>query len=89
MRCKLITSKMLFILYGQGVLQMGIDRYELVKRHNPVLKDFDLSSPLSVGNGEFAFTVDATGLQTFPRVYGDATPLCTAIPMGMAFISSI
>lgn len=61
---------------------MGIDRYELVKRHNPVLKDFDLSSPLSVGNGEFAFTVDATGLQTFPRVYDDATPLCTQSQWG-------
>jgi hypothetical protein len=34
----------------------------VVPRHNPVLRAFDTGSPLSVGNGEFAFTVDATGL---------------------------
>ena len=27
----------------------------------------DSLSSLSVGNGEFAYTVDATGLQTFPK----------------------
>lgn len=26
------------------------------------------ASPLSLGNGEFAFTADVTGLQTFPRL---------------------
>jgi hypothetical protein len=42
-----------------------IDRFTLVTRHNPTLNKFDLLSPLSVGNGEFAFTADVTGLQTF------------------------
>src|SRR6185436_17324071 len=28
-------------------------------------------------NGEFAFTADITGLQTFPREYNTAMPLCT------------
>ncbi len=55
---------------------MSIDRYELIKRHNPILEDFDPSSPLSVGNGEFACTVDVTGLQTFPEIYDDHMPLC-------------
>ena len=45
--------------------QQAIDRRALVDRHAPVLRGFDTGSPLSVGNGEFAFTVDATGLQTF------------------------
>lgn len=63
-------------------MSININRYQLVKRHNPVLKDFDPSSPLSVGNGEFAFTVDATGLQTFPRVYDSAMPLCTQSQWG-------
>lgn len=47
----------------------AIDRYALVTRHNPVLNEPDRLSPLSVGNGEFAFTADITGLQTFPGFY--------------------
>jgi len=46
----------------------GIDRRGVVERHNPVLGAFDPRSPLSVGNGEFAFTADATGLQTSPGI---------------------
>lgn len=62
--------------------QGKIDRYALVTRHNPVLKSFDLLSPLSVGNGEFAFTVDPTGLQTFDSFYRDKMPLCTMAQWG-------
>lgn len=61
---------------------MAIDRYALVMRHNPILKDFNTSSPLSVGNGEFAFTVDATGMQTYPARYSDKMPLCTQSQWG-------
>jgi hypothetical protein len=39
-----------------------IDRHALVTRHNVVLTGVDILSPLSVGNGEFAFTADVTGL---------------------------
>ena len=46
-----------------------IDRKELVTRHNPGLSAFDRHSPLSVGNGEFVFTADITGLQSFPQFY--------------------
>jgi len=46
-----------------------IDREALVTRHNPVVRAVDYDSPLTVGNGGFAFTVDATGLQTFPTEY--------------------
>ena len=46
-----------------------IDRQALVSRHNPILHKLDCESPLSVGNGGFAFTVDVTGLQTFPELY--------------------
>lgn len=56
---------------------MPINRYELVKRHNPVLHQYDQFSPLSVGNGEIAFTADITGLQTFPEAYENGMPLCT------------
>jgi len=59
-----------------------IDRYALVTRHNPRLTKLDPLSPLSLGNGEFAFTADVTGLQTFPRLYADAMPLCTMSQWG-------
>lgn len=42
-----------------------IDRRALVTRHNIELTNFNETSPLQVGNGEFAFGMDATGLQTF------------------------
>jgi len=59
-----------------------IDRQALVTRHNPVLHEFDVRSPLSVGNGEFCFTADATGLQTFPDAYAKTFPLCTMSDWG-------
>jgi hypothetical protein len=59
-----------------------IDRHALVTRHNPVLRQFDVESPLSVGNGGFAFTVDATGLQTFPAAFLDTIPLGTLSDWG-------
>lgn len=61
---------------------MTINRYELVKRHNPVATETDPFSPLSVGNGELAFTADITGLQTFPEEYEEAMPLCTQSQWG-------
>jgi hypothetical protein len=47
----------------------SINRATLVKRHNPVLTKLDPSSPLQVGNGEFAFACDITGLQTFAEAH--------------------
>ncbi len=55
----------------------SIDRRALVKRHNPRGRLDDPFSALSVGNGEFAFTADVTGLQTFPQAYEKPFPLCT------------
>ena len=49
--------------------EKAIDRHALVTRNNPEVTAMDSLSSLSVGNGEFAYTVDATGLQTFPEVY--------------------
>ena len=68
-------------IFGQK-LNNKIDRFALVNRHNPVLNEFVIMSPLSVGNGEFAFTCDATGLQTFPDDYREKFPLCTMSQWG-------
>jgi protein-glucosylgalactosylhydroxylysine glucosidase len=59
-----------------------IDRKALVQRHNPVLRALNPRSPLSIGNGEFAFTADLTGLQTFPSQYEKGMPLCTQSQWG-------
>ncbi|HEU4387429.1 MAG TPA: glycoside hydrolase family 65, partial [Blastocatellia bacterium] len=59
-----------------------IDRRSLVSRHCPVIRKLDPLSPLSLGNGEFAFTCDITGLQTFPQEYETAMPLCTMSQWG-------
>lgn len=45
--------------------QSRIDRKALVDRHRIVSTETDPRSPAQVGNGEFAFRVDITGLQTF------------------------
>jgi hypothetical protein len=56
---------------------MSINRKEIVYRHNPILKNINYYSPLTVGNGEFAFTTDITGFQTFSKQYENSVPLCT------------
>ena len=59
-----------------------IDRRALVQRHNPIVTAIDRLAPLSVGNGEFAFTADFTGLQTYPELYEQGIPLCTQSQWG-------
>jgi hypothetical protein len=54
-----------------------IDRFALVTRHNIHNTSIDSLNSLSVGNGEFAFTVDITGLQTFPDYYAKGISLGT------------
>jgi len=82
--------KSLLCLYYWALLLFGVsavgaapmDRHALVVRHDVVLKQFDANNPLSVGNGEFCFTVDATGLQTFPEAFAHTTPLGTLSDWG-------
>ncbi|QDK79128.1 hypothetical protein EXU85_11130 [Spirosoma sp. KCTC 42546] len=59
-----------------------IDRKALVSRHNVIVTRFDSMQSLSVGNGEFAVTVDPTGLQTFPDVYQQGVSLGTQSQWG-------
>jgi protein-glucosylgalactosylhydroxylysine glucosidase len=59
-----------------------IDRRAVVSRHAPVLRALDPDSPLSVGNGHFAFTADVTGLQTFAESYERTVPLGTLSDWG-------
>lgn len=54
-----------------------INREAVVKRHNVKVNKVDSLSSLTVGNGNFAFTVDATGMQSFPDAYIKGVPLGT------------
>ena len=51
------------------VVQKPIDRFALVNRHNVILNEADPLAPLSVGNGDFAYTADVTGMQSFGDYY--------------------
>lgn len=62
--------------------QQKIDRKALVTRHNVQITAIDTLASLTVGNGAFAFTVDATGLQTFPKKYQHGIPLGTQSEWG-------
>ena len=55
----------------------SIDRKALVARHAILVESPDTLASLSVGNGEFAFTTDITGLQTFYREYENGVTLGT------------
>ncbi|MDR0847795.1 MAG: hypothetical protein LBN10_01920 [Propionibacteriaceae bacterium] len=64
---------------------MSIDRLALVSRHNPHVTGVDPRSPLQLGNGQCALSVDVTGLQTFPQAYpgpGGGTLLDTMATWG-------
>ncbi len=59
-----------------------IDREAVVRRNNPHVTTLDTLASLTVGNGGFAFTVDATGLQSFPLTYSNGVPLGTMSDWG-------
>ena len=62
----------------------AIDRHALVMRNNPHVTKIDSLHSLTVGNGRFAFTADATGLQTFPEYYKEGLSLGTYSEWGSA-----
>jgi len=64
-------------LAGAALQAQQINREEVVKRHDVRVKIIDSLASLTVGNGNFAFTVDATGMQSFPEVYAKGVPLGT------------
>ena len=61
---------------------LKIDRKAVVERNNVCVEGFDSLASLSVGNGNFAFTTDLTGLQTFYKEYENGVPLGTQANWG-------
>jgi hypothetical protein len=67
-------SALCFSLLSVGLLAIPvhgapIDRQAVVGRHDVHVRQVDPESALSVGNGDFAFTVDVTGLQSLSELY--------------------
>ena len=56
---------LIFLISCTSDFQKPIDRKSVVERHTIISEKLDSKSPAQVGNGEFAFSVDITGLQTF------------------------
>ena len=87
MRNHLTGKRFCLLLFGffLNVVTIGqklIDRKALVERHKVLNTKFDSLSSLTIGNGKFAFTVDVTGLQTFPEAYKKGIPLGTQSEWG-------
>jgi len=70
-------SILLIGLFSTLAAAAPIDRHALVARHNPTITTIDQAAPFMVGNGNFAFTADITGLQTFQDQYSALVPLMT------------
>ena len=79
---RIILAGIYFIFSSTITAQQKINRQQLVGRHTVKISKIDSLSSLSVGNGKFAFTVDATGLQTFPKKYEKGVPLGTQSEWG-------
>ena len=73
----LLLLCLVFIFQGEINAQQKIDREAVVRRHTIKVDKIDSLSSLTVGNGNFAFTVDATGMQSFPGAYANGVPLGT------------
>ncbi len=70
------------VIAGCNASTSPIDRQALVERNNPHITAIDTLASLTVGNGGFAYTVDVTGLQTFPEAYSKGVPLGTQSEWG-------
>lgn len=60
----------------------SIDRHALVTRHNIFIHNLDPMGSMAVGNGDFAFNFDVTGLQSFPDYYARTMPIGTLSTWG-------
>ena len=70
------------LLMQCGTNAQRINRKALVQRHAVHVDAMDSLASLTVGNGSFAYTVDATGMQTFPDHYANGVPLGTQSDWG-------
>ncbi|KAH2989204.1 hypothetical protein KXV25_009399 [Aspergillus fumigatus] len=60
----LMTIILIFLTLAVGGNGSRINRRQVVRRFNPVRTNLSSTTPIQVGNGNFAFGADITGLQT-------------------------
>ena len=72
----------LFCIGFSSLNAQKIDRKKVVQRHNVVNTKADALSTVTVGNGKFAYTVDITGMQSFPEYYKNGVSLGTQFEWG-------
>lgn len=77
-----VWSLLFLTLVGASISGQNIDRQKVYERHKVYVNKIDSLEALTVGNGNFAFTVDATGLQTFPQTYQKGIALGTQSDWG-------
>lgn len=77
MRLRFSLTIVLTSLCLVGMTGKGIDRKKVVERNSPRITRIDSLEAFTVGNGNFAYTVDVTGLQTFPEKYSKGICLGT------------
>ncbi|MEZ6099196.1 MAG: hypothetical protein R3E01_09510 [Pirellulaceae bacterium] len=73
----LTMTAMCFMCQDRCGYAQAIDRRALVERHAIVATAHDAQSPMSLGNGEFAYSFDITGMQTFEDSESKGVPLST------------
>jgi hypothetical protein len=83
---KSIYTTILFCLVTTAGFAQKIDREAVVRRHTIHINKADSLSSLTVGNGNFAMTVDVTGLQSFPEFYKGGVPLGTQSTWGWNYL---
>jgi len=76
-KTKLFLIALAFTACQSASKSSKIDRLAVVSRHNVLVEQPDTLASLTVGNGEFAFTADITGLQTFYKEYEKGVTLGT------------
>ena len=76
-KTKLLLIVLAFTACQSSQKPSKIDRFALVTRQNVIVEQPDTLASLSVGNGNFAFTTDITGLQTFYKEYENGVTLGT------------
>lgn len=74
---KALTPLIIMTIITLSCSEDKINRKELVSRHHILNTSKDSLNTLTVGNGNFAYTVDITGMQSFPMNYAGGISLGT------------
>lgn len=78
----IVLATIVYPVLSNGQQGTKINRERVIRRHNVSNHSMDTLASLTVGNGTFAYTVDATGMQSFPIYYQNGVSLGTQSEWG-------